>query len=112
MDERPFSATDLLSVTITVAGFAIALAALRPDSLAVVPFLAAGLFSTAGSLYAMAALLDEAGVTWNHLKPSSLLRGERPERLGTARFVALLCATVGVMILVGAYIALLFDTFF
>ena len=104
-DGPPFSATDVLSVTVTVAGIAIALAAIRPGSPAVPFFLTAGLFATGGSLYALATLWTEAGLRFRHS-----LGLNRPERLGS-RYEALLCTILGLLLLTGAYVALLFSTF-
>ena len=105
MDNRTLSAPEFLAVTSTVAALAVALVALRPDSPAVVPFLISGLFAIGGSLYSLVAILEDAGI-----QPRRPFRS--PEsRLSSTLFAAVLCMIPGMLLLIGAYIALLIDTF-
>jgi hypothetical protein len=105
VETRPLGAPEFLSVTTTVAALAVALVALRPDSPAAVPFLIAGLFAIGGSLYSLVAILEGAGI-----QPRRPFRGAQSE-LSSTLFAAVLCMIPGMLLLIGAYIALLIDSF-
>ena len=100
-DSQPSNPAELLQVTITVAGFAIALVAFDPRG-AVAPYLlVAGLMSLGGSGHALAAMWQDAGLSWRALVTLRLSLHE-----------AALVYTVWGMLMLGiAYIALGFDTF-
>lgn len=102
-----FSAIDILGVSVTVAGFALVLATLQPSGAAPV-FLTAGLFATGGSLYAVASLWDGSGARVRQLVD----RENRPEGLREYRLEALVATSLGLLLLTGAYLKLLFDIYF
>lgn len=98
-------ASDLLQISATIAGIAIALATLSARS-SVTPFLLlGGLSSLAGSGYALASMWSEAG-----LSRLALLPRRRPAGYG-AEYEALVYTAWGLTILGGAYVALLIKLF-
>jgi hypothetical protein len=88
---------ELLQVAITVAGIAVALAAIRPESEAAPFFRSAGLISLVGSAYAMSRLWQDAG-----LGPRDLF----PHRGTDLRYLSLLFTAWGMILLALAYAAL------
>lgn len=109
MDEPLFSAVDILGVSVTVAGFALALAAIQSDAEITPVFLTAGLFATFGSLYATASLWRGSGARFRQLLGDD---GLRPEGLRHYRLEALVATIGGLFLLTLAYIVLLIATYF
>ena len=70
-ERRQPDASDLLRIGVTIAGIALALVSLRPESAATPFLLLAGLLAIAGSGYAIAALWRDVGLTPRHLISSS-----------------------------------------
>ncbi|MDQ3693843.1 MAG: hypothetical protein M3464_09465 [Chloroflexota bacterium] len=76
---NPGTPHDLLRVSLTLAAIAVALAAFRDDSVVAPFFLAVGLLASAGSVFAMIALWEDAGLGIKHLL-TGILSPDRDHR--------------------------------
>lgn len=107
-EEAPDPGTphDLLRVSLTVAAIAVALAAFRADS-PVAPFLLlVGLLASVGTLFAMIALWNDAGLGLNHLLTGII----PPDR--DYRYRALVIIAWSVIALFVVYVVFLFTSVF
>lgn len=93
---------DLLRVGVTIAGVALALGALRPDSGATPFLLLGGFLAVAGSGYAMAALWRTAGLSLRDLIPY-----RRPEGMDE-RYESLVYISWGLLVTGTAFLAMIF----